>query len=144
MLDERLAKRFHTTIEVLKEVNTGGQAAGASESDGPIAQATLTPDVERPDGEQPSYFEAVQQIRVPNIGRDRIENGRFENRDSQRTLASLGAGSDQPEADRIVVSKADNTLKAYQADKLVALFTVRSGSSEFPLPRGEWDIVSEA
>ncbi|MEH6723982.1 MAG: L,D-transpeptidase, partial [Qipengyuania sp.] len=49
-----------------------------------------------------------------------------------------------PSVDRIVVSKAGKTLKAYQGDKLIALFTVSSGSSEFPLPLGEWDIVGEA
>ncbi len=44
----------------------------------------------------------------------------------------------------MVVSKSGNTLKAYQGEKLVALFTVSSGSSEFPLPLGEWDILGEA
>jgi lipoprotein-anchoring transpeptidase ErfK/SrfK len=43
-----------------------------------------------------------------------------------------------------VVSKKGDTLKAYQGDKLVAMFTVSSGSSEFPLPLGEWDIVGIA
>ena len=62
----------------------------------------------------------------------------------QDTLVSLGVGTDQPKVDRIVVSKAGKTLKAYQGEKLVALFTVSSGSSEFPLPLGEWDIVGEA
>ncbi|NNC52082.1 MAG: murein L,D-transpeptidase [Erythrobacter sp.] len=143
-LDERLAERFHTTVDVLKELNPGGQPAGASEDDGPNSQATPTPDVERPDGEEPSYFQAGQQIRVPNIGGDRIEKGKIGDRNWQRTLASLGVGSDQPEVNRIVVSKAGKTLKAYQGDKLVALFTVSSGSSEFPLPLGEWDILGEA
>ena len=91
-----------------------------------------------------STFRPGQRIRVPNIGGDRIEPGAIGDRNWQRTLASLGVGSDQPEVDRIVVSKAGKTLKAYQGDKLVALFTVSSGSSEFPLPLGEWDIVGEA
>ncbi|MBY6129063.1 L,D-transpeptidase family protein [Qipengyuania aquimaris] len=143
-LDERLAERFHTTVEVLKQLNPGGQPAGAGESEGPNPQPTPTPDIERPDGEEPSFFQAGQQIRVPNIGGDRIEKGKIEDRDWQRTLASLGVGSEQTEVDRIVVSKAGKTLKAYQGDKLVALFTVSSGSSEFPLPLGEWDIVGEA
>ena len=43
-----------------------------------------------------------------------------------------------------MVSKSASTLKAYQGEKLVALFTVSSGSSQFPLPLGEWDIVGEA
>jgi lipoprotein-anchoring transpeptidase ErfK/SrfK len=89
-------------------------------------------------------FRPGQQIRVPNIGADRIAPGRVDDRDWQRTLAALGVGTEQPEADRIVVSKSGKTLKAYNGDKLVALFTVSSGSSEFPLPLGEWKILGEA
>ena len=143
-LDERLAERFHTTVEVLKQLNPDGRPAGMEAPSGDEPTATPTPDKEQPESEAGSYFAAGQQIRVPNIGADRIEKGKVEDRDWQQTLASLGVGSDQPEVDRIVVSKAGKTLKAYQGDKLVALFTVSSGSSEFPLPLGEWDIVGEA
>ena len=143
-LDERLAERFHTTVAVLKELNPNNQPAGMAVGKGPNPQPEPTPDIARPDGEGPSYFQAGQKIRVPNIGADRIAKGSIDDRNWQRTLASLGVGSDQPEVDRIVVSKAGNTLKAYQGEKLVALFTVSSGSSEFPLPIGEWDILGEA
>ncbi|WP_247711597.1 L,D-transpeptidase family protein [Qipengyuania aurantiaca] len=158
-LDERLAERFHTTVEVLKQLNPNGRPAGmeaasASPSGSPSGKpsgtasasptSTPTPDKEQPGSSSISYFTAGQQIRVPNIGADRIEKGSIEDRGWQQTLASLGVGTDQPEVDRIVVSKAGKTLKAYQGDKLVALFTVSSGSSEFPLPLGEWDIVGEA
>lgn len=142
-LDERLAERFHTTVEVLRELNPNGRPATtatspATEQSGGGSEA---PPTKRPgDG----YFRAGQEVRVPNIGRDRIEKGAVENRDWLQTLASLGVGTDQPEVDRIVVSKAGKTLKAYQGEKLVALFTVSSGSREFPLPLGEWDIVGEA
>jgi lipoprotein-anchoring transpeptidase ErfK/SrfK len=136
-LDERLAERFHTTVAVLKELNPGGKLA---EQDGPSPNET--PDVEQPSNA--SLFRAGQQVRVPNIGADRIAPGSLEDRDWQRTLASLGVGSEQTEVDRIVVSKSGNTLKAYQGEELVALFTVSSGSSEFPLPLGEWDILGEA
>ena len=142
-LDERLAERFHTTVEVLRKLNPGGRPA-TIDSTSPTADdatASSVPPTLRPgDG----YFRAGQQIRVPNIGGDRIEKGVVDNRDWLQTLASLGVGTDQPEVDRIVVSKAGKTLKAYQGEKLVALFTVSSGSSEFPLPLGEWDIVGEA
>ncbi|MBX7533507.1 L,D-transpeptidase family protein [Qipengyuania sp. 1XM1-15A] len=138
-LDERLAERFHTTVDVLKQLNPDGRPAGMEAS----AEDEQT-DKEQPKDKSASYFTAGQQIRVPNIGGDRIEKGKIGDRDWQRTLASLGVGSDQPEVDRIVVSKAGKTLKAYQGEKLVALFTVSSGSSEFPLPLGEWDIVGEA
>ena len=140
-LDERLAERFHTTVDVLKQLNPGGQPAGMRTGDDGSGTDSNPPPTKRP-GE--GYFTAGQQIRVPNIGGDRIEKGAIEDRNWQRTLASLGVGTDQPEVDRIVVSKAGKTLKAYQGEKLVALFTVSSGSSEFPLPLGEWDIVGEA
>ena len=143
-LDERLAERFHTTVEVLKQLNPNGQPATAADVKGPNPQPTPTPDIARPDGQEPSYFQAGQQIRVPNIGGDRIAPGSIEDGNWQRTLASLGVGTEQPEVDRIVVSKAGKTLKAYRGDELVALFTVSSGSSEFPLPIGEWDILGEA
>ena len=165
-LDERLAERFHTTVEVLKQLNPDGRPAGmdaSSASNGtgagtasptPSPSATASPSATpSPTGsasgnaqmaQNDSYFRPGQQIRVPNIGGDKIEPGSIEDRDWQRTLASLGVGTDQPEVDRIVVSKAGKTLKAYQGDKLVALFTVSSGSSQFPLPLGEWDIVGEA
>ncbi len=140
-LDERLAERFHTTVDVLKRLNPDGRPAGAATPTG-TPSPTPTTDVAKVglDG----MFKPGQQLRVPNIGADRIVPGAVEDGDWQRTLASLGVGSEQPEVDRIVVSKAGKTLKAYQGEKLVALFTVSSGSSQFPLPLGEWDIVGEA
>lgn len=144
-LDERLAERFHTTLEVLKRLNPNGRPAGASAPDDAAEQSSGANEASRmPDGEQQSYFTAGQQIRVPNIGADRIAPGSVEDSGWQQTLASLGVGSEQPDVDRIVVSKAGKTLKAFKGGKLVALFTVSSGSSQFPLPLGEWDILGEA
>lgn len=141
-LDERLAERFHTTVDVLKQLNPDGKPAG-------MAKATRTPGPDdaptsSASGSSSSSFRAGQQIRVPNIGGDRIAPGSIDDTSWQQTLASLGVGSDQPEVDRIVVSKAGKTLKAYNGGTLIALFTVSSGSSGFPLPIGEWDIVGEA
>ncbi|WP_034922645.1 L,D-transpeptidase family protein [Erythrobacter sp. SD-21] len=158
-LDERLAERFHTTVDVLKRLNPNGRPAGMeaanstsnSTSSGPTGSSaaptptsSATSDQADSETSGDSYFTAGQQIRVPNIGADRIEKGSIEDRGWQQTLASLGVGSDQPQVDRIVVSKSEDTLRAYQDDKLVALFTVSSGSSEFPLPIGEWDILGIA
>ena len=154
-LDERLAERFHTTVEVLQMLNPDGRPAGAEASSGPTGFAspsalpTPAPSA-TPSGQtemassDAGIFRAGQQIRVPNIGADRIASGSVEDGAWQETLTSLGVGSDQPKVDRIVVSKSASTLKAYQGEKLVALFTVSSGSSQFPLPLGEWDIVGEA
>ena len=143
-LDEKLAERFHTTVEVLKQLNPDGKPAGMKNGSGTDPKPSETPDVERSDGEATGFFTAGQQIRVPNIGADAIKAGSIGDQGWQQTLASLGVGSDQPQVDRIVVSKSNDTLRAYQGDKLVALFTVSSGSSEFPLPIGEWDILGKA
>lgn len=152
-LDERLAERFHTTVETLRALNPGGRPAGAPAATGsatptaastplmPTASPSGTGDAFTPQPGPRSNFTAGQQIRVPNIGADRIEPGKVEDADWQRTLASLGVGTVQPKADRIVVSKSGNTLKTYDAaGKLTAIFTVSSGSSAFPLPLGRWEI----
>lgn len=90
-------------------------------------------------------FAAGQQIRVPNIGGDRIEPGKVEDGNWQQTLVALGVGTVQPKAARLVVSKAGKTLKTYdEAGNLTAIFTVSSGSSEFPLPLGKWKINGKA
>ncbi len=162
-LDEKLAERFHTTIETLRMLNPGGKPAGMeqagsetpagqSTASATVAPATPTPTASAatgnpaPEGEteMQSLFAAGQQIRVPNIGADRIDPDGVSDKGWQQTLQALGVGTQQPEVDRIVVSKAGKTLKAYRDDRLVALFTVSSGSSRFPLPLGEWKIVGEA
>lgn len=155
-LDERLAERFHTTVEVLKMLNPGGRPAGAPAPTGSATaiagptnsatpMTTPTPSASgasfSPQPGPTSFFKAGQQIRVPNVGADRIEPGKIEDSKWQQTLASLGVGTVQPKADRLVVSKAGNTLKTYDSNgKLTAIFTVSSGSSEFPLPLGNWEI----
>lgn len=160
-LDERIAERFHTTVETLKALNPGGRPAGAPAPTGsaptpsPAASARPTPTPTPtptasgtgfiPQPGPPSVFTAGQQIRVPNVGADRIEPGKVEDANWQRTLASLGVGTVQPRAGRIVVSKSQNTLKAYDAaGKLTAIFTVSSGSSQFPLPLGTWKITGKS
>lgn len=163
-LDEKLAERFHTTIDVLKMLNPGGKPAGmkegadagASPAASPSAPASASPSPKPTptasgsesaidESPLPSTFAAGQLIRVPNIGADRIAPGAVDDPDWQQTLQSLGVGSEQPKLDRIVVSKSDSTLKGYDAGgKLVALFTVSSGSSKFPLPLGKWKINGKA
>ena len=80
-------------------------------------------------------------MRVPNIGGDRIAPGSVDDSTWQATLQSLGVGTDYPKADKVVVSKGGGTLKAYDAGgKLIAEFTVTSGSSHDPLPIGTWKV----
>jgi lipoprotein-anchoring transpeptidase ErfK/SrfK len=156
-LDERLAERFHTTAEVLAALNPGGRpagmkadaATGAAASPSPTASASATPTpTPSPSGSgaadsapAPSKFAAGQLIRVPNIGGDRIAPGAVDDTAWQQTLQSLGVGTDQPKVAKVVVSKSEDTLKAYdEGGKLVALFTVTSGSSHDPLPLGNWKV----
>jgi len=128
-LDEKLAERFHTTIETLLELNPRAApthpATSAVASDGPISQ-----------------FRAGEKIRVPNVGGDAIDPAAIEDAAWRATLTSLGVGTQQPKAARIVVSKSKGTLKVYDAqDKLVAMFTATMGSSRDPLPLGKWKIL---
>jgi lipoprotein-anchoring transpeptidase ErfK/SrfK len=146
-LDEALAERFHTTVEVLSQLNPGGRpaaagtpAASASPSSVPSASPTGTPSAA-----PAPIFRAGQQIRVPNVGADQIEGASVDNKDWLRTLASLGVGTQQPKVARIVVDKSGGWLKAYdEADKLVAAFTVSTGSEHDPLPLGEWGVKGKA
>ena len=79
---------------------------------------------------------------MPNIGADRIDPDKVQDKSWQSTLASLGVGTEQPHVTKIVVAKADGSLKAYDgAGKLVAEFTVTTGSQHDPLPIGDWGIT---
>ena len=134
-LKEKLAERFHTTPEVLAALNPGGRPAGAKIDNGAIASSSADKPV----------FKPGQIIRVPNVGADRIAPNAITDKGWSETLKALGVGTDQPEAARIVVSKQAGTLRAYNAGgKLVALFTVTTGSEKDPLPLGKWQIKGVA
>lgn len=139
-IDEKLAERFHTTVEVLAQLNPGGQPARAGQAPVPTSP-TPSPSATGTDAPQQAIFRPGQQVRVPNVGADHIDTPAVDGKDWLATLVSLGVGSDQPKATRLVVSKSKGTLKAFDAqNKLVALFTVTSGSSRDPLPLGTWGI----
>lgn len=127
---ERIGERFHTTKEVIRALNPELQppvkaAETASEADlGLVGGA---------------------KIRVPNIGADAITPGLVDDPDWQATLVSLGVGTNQPQASKIVVDKSDGTLKTFDAaGKLLAAFTATIGSRHDPLPLGEWKITNKA
>jgi lipoprotein-anchoring transpeptidase ErfK/SrfK len=159
-LDEKLAERFHTTIETLQMLNPGGKpatrrtatatkASAAAGQTGPTPMATPspTPSPTGGDGTQPptSMFRAGQQIRVPNVGADAVDGTAVSDPEWRNTLTMLGVGSEQPQAARVVVSKSKGTLKAYDADdKLIAVYTATMGSENDPLPLGEWKVVGIA
>ncbi|HEX2793574.1 MAG TPA: L,D-transpeptidase family protein [Croceicoccus sp.] len=162
-LDEKLAERFHTTVETLKMLNPNGMPATSAPAAGATPSATASPSptptpTDTASAGTPasgastvaeagpvSFFKAGQQIRVPNIGADFIDAKAEIEDDWLDTLRMLGVGTDQPEAARIVVDKSDSTLKAYDAqDKLIAAFTITSGSQHDPLPLGDWKILGIA
>ncbi|MEO6387813.1 MAG: L,D-transpeptidase family protein [Croceibacterium sp.] len=151
-LDERLAERFHTTIDVLKQLNPNGQPAGATATNAnpmpsgtPTPMATPSPTASATmmaEASPASTFRAGQLVRVPNIGADRIASGTVDDPKWQQTLVSLGVGTEQPKVARVVVDKSEGWLKGYdEAGKLVTMFTVTSGSSHDPLPLGDWKIT---
>jgi lipoprotein-anchoring transpeptidase ErfK/SrfK len=138
-LDERLAERFHTTAEVLEQLNPGGRPAGAEQA---TPSASASPSGSATASSSASKFRVGQLVRVPNIGADRIDAAQVQDKTWQQTLASLGVGTDQPEVAKIVVDKSESWLKGYDsAGKLVAMFTVTSGSGRDPLPLGDWGIT---
>jgi lipoprotein-anchoring transpeptidase ErfK/SrfK len=148
-LDEKLAERFHTTVAVLRELNPGGRPAGMTGAGGSAGAASPSPSPTATAAPSPGasatpprpMFTAGQRIRVPNVGADRIEASAIENRNWGLTLASLGVGTQQPEVARIVVDESEKWLKGYDGEgKLVALFTVTTGSSNDPLPLGDWGV----
>ena len=147
-LDEKLAERFHTTIAVLKELNpSSAPAAGVTATATPTP--TPTPSARSsaftPQPGPTSFFRAGQQIRVPNVGADRIDPAQVSDAGWLATLKMLGVGSDQPKADKIVVDKSAGTLFAYDAaGKLVAAYTATMGSANDPLPLGNWKILGKA
>lgn len=111
---EKLGERFHTTPDTLRDLNgPQTQIAGGS------------------------------QIRVPNVGNDRVAKSGDEQ--WAQTLRTLGVSSEQPKATKVVVDKSDKSLKAFGADgKLLAQFQATMGSTRDPLPLGDWKVLGVA
>jgi lipoprotein-anchoring transpeptidase ErfK/SrfK len=143
-LDEKLAERFHTTIETLQALNPGGKPATTGQAPA-MAAPTPSPSASAAGQVPAPMFRAGQQIRVPNIGGDAIDAAAVSDPAWRSTLAMLGVGSKQPRAARVVVSKSKGTLKAYdEDDKLIAVFTATMGSEHDPLPLGRWKVLGVA
>ena len=122
-IDERLAERFHTTVEVLHALNPGGRPAGTkprgrsghARSDRDALAAPSAPNdapavvPRRPAGARSQRRRRPRRRRRPATSRDWL-----------RTLASLGVDAVQPDAARIVVDKSDGWLKAYDEARQAA------------------------
>jgi lipoprotein-anchoring transpeptidase ErfK/SrfK len=142
-LDEKLAERFHTTAETLHALNPGGQPAGTPAQPTPAAASSSASPGPSASSPAPQLaFRPGQLVRVPNVGLDRGAPPSGDDRDWSRTLAALGVAASQPKVARIVVDKSESWLKGYdEGGKLVAMFSVTSGSSHDPLPLGDWKIL---
>lgn len=131
-LAEKLAERFHTTEEVLAELNP--QASG-------MASAAVEPSPNQTAAAPAIAYKAGMKIRVPNIGADRFDPAAVKSAQWASTLRLLGVGTDQPKAATIEVDKSDQVLRVLDGQgKLLAQFTATMGSSQFPLPLGTWKI----
>lgn len=129
---EKLAERFHTTPEILIALNPEAHFAATTGSE----DKTATEDKKAAPTIAPGTT-----LRVPNVGADAIIAANVDNAGWLTTLGSLGVGSEQPDADRVEVSKKAGTMKVFDAaGKLIALFTVTTGSAHDPLPIGKWTI----
>ena len=135
-LDEKLAERFHTTPAVLLALNSAkaAPASTASASSKPLSEPATA-----------SHFQAGQQLRVPNVGADAVDSASVADARWRDTLIMLGVGSHQPKAEKVVVSKSQGTLRAYDAaGKLIGMYTATMGSRHDPLPLGAWKVVGIA
>jgi len=143
-LEEKLAERFHTTVETLQALNPGGRPAGSQSTGGAVSTPEATgqsPGQSPIDAPQAPHFRAGQLVRVPNVGLDGAPSPPADDADWSRTLASLGVSAEQPDAAKVVVDKSEGWLKVFDREgKLMAMFTVTSGSEHDPLPLGEWGI----
>jgi lipoprotein-anchoring transpeptidase ErfK/SrfK len=139
-LAEKIAERFHTTEEVLAELNP--QLAGAVAADAPVANVAAP--ITNEAAPKPAIaYQAGMQLRVPNIGADRFDPSAVKDPKWADTLRLLGVGTEQPKAAKIEVDKSDQVLRVLDGEgKLLAQFTATMGSSQFPLPLGTWKILS--
>ncbi|MES2988334.1 MAG: L,D-transpeptidase family protein [Pseudomonadota bacterium] len=108
---EKLAEMFHTTPDVLIELNPGGGSIHVG------ASFTF-----------PNALPASRDY--PADLRD----------DWKQTLTDLNVDANQPSGDKIVVDKSESVLKVYKGDQLVAQFMATMGSGHDPLPIGTWKI----
>lgn len=108
---EKLAESFHTTPEVLAQLNPGVQ---------------LVPGV---------------VLKLPNALPTSRAYPADLRPDWRAMLNMLNVDANQPRAAKLVVDKSDKTLSVYDdAGQLVAVFSATMGSSHDPLPIGEWKI----
>ncbi len=108
---EKLAEMFHTSPEVLVELNG--------------RDTRLAP------GTRVVFPNALPGSRAYKAGLDATW---------RRTLNDLNVDANQPQGDRVVVDKSEGVLKVFRGERLVAQFSATMGSTKDPLPIGTWKI----
>jgi len=109
---EKLAEMFHTTPEILVELNPGGGAIKPGAEF--VFPNALPASRDYPADIKPEW---------------------------RQTLNDLNVEAKVPEADHIVVDKSDKVLRVLDKDdRLVAQFSATMGSQHDPLPLGTWKI----
>lgn len=140
-LGEKLAERFHTTEEVLAELNpelSGGAASAAAAGQADAGPANTT---DASPSAPAIAYRAGMQLRVPNVGADQYDASAVKDEKWGVTLRMLGVGTKQPQAASIEVDKSDQVLRVLDGQgKLIAQYTATMGSKQFPLPLGTWKI----
>jgi lipoprotein-anchoring transpeptidase ErfK/SrfK len=109
---EKLAEMFHTTPDVLVELNPGGREIRPGAEF--VFPNALPASRDYPAGIKPEW---------------------------RQTLNDLNVEAKVPEADHLVVDKSDKVLRVFdKQDRLVAQFSATMGSQHDPLPIGTWKI----
>ena len=109
---EKLGEMFHTTPDVIRELNPG--------------VTKLAP--------------GVKVVFPDAVTKNRAYDAKLKP-EWRDTLAMLNVDSSQPQAAKVVVSKSRKVLRVLDAQgKLVAQFQVTTGSTHDPLPLGTWKI----
>lgn len=113
---ERLAERFHTTPDVLRELNPPNT---------PLAPGSVL-----------IFPNALPGSRAYPADLDPAW---------RQTLIDLNVDANQPQADHITVDKSDRLLRVFDTEgRLIAQFGATMGSVHDPLPIGRWKIQGES
>ena len=113
---EKLAEMFHTTPQVLVDLNS-----------------------------RETPLKAGTQVVFPNAlpgSRDYDQDLPAEWR---QRLSSLNVDANQRQGERIVVDESEGVLQVFdKADRLIGQFSATMGSEKFPLPLGTWEVKGPA
>ncbi len=110
---EKLAEKFHTTVDTIIALNDPG-----------------------------TVLRSGAVVRLPNVLPPSRAYQRVKP-DVAQLLSDLNVNPSQPKAERVVVDKSDKMVRVFgQDDRLIAQFPATLGSERDPLPLGNWKVNS--